>query len=237
MSPAWTTGSSKRREVEGVAPEEHRLGEHPVPEGVEQLRGTDVGLVVAGRPHRRMVVGAADAGRPRGTQGDRGAAVPEQQVVGDRQPVEHQLPARRVRADGVPEHRHDVRLVDRDPVLDPVREPLGRPARRTRRSGRRCRGSASRPRPRAPGAGPSGRASPSAGSRARAARRRAARRSRAPPRWRAPSRSAARAATRSRSGSRPARGAPSGRGPRPCGGSGRTRRRRSSRPRCAPAGG
>ena len=71
-----------------------------------------------------MVVGAADAARTRGPQGDRRAAVPEQQVVGRRQRVEHQLAARRVRPGRVAQHRDDVRLVHRDPVLDPVREAL-----------------------------------------------------------------------------------------------------------------
>jgi hypothetical protein len=50
--------------------------------------------------------------------------VRQQQVVGDRKGVEHQGPPRGVRAPGVTEHGDDVRLVDRDPVLDPVPQAL-----------------------------------------------------------------------------------------------------------------
>ena len=84
----------------------------------------DVGVVVGRGPDRGVVVGAADAGGARRAQRDRGPAVAEQQVVGDRQRVEHQRPAGGVHADGVAEHGDDVGLVDGDPVLDPVGEPL-----------------------------------------------------------------------------------------------------------------
>jgi hypothetical protein len=50
--------------------------------------------------------------------------VPEQQVVGDRERVEHHRAARCVLPEGVAVERRDVRLVDRDPVLDPVGVPL-----------------------------------------------------------------------------------------------------------------
>ena len=118
------TGSTQRKQVVGVAPEQHRLGEHPVPQRVEELRRPDVGLVVAGRPHRRVVVGAADAAGAGGPQRDGRATMTEQQVVGGRQSVEQQGASRSVRADAVPEHGHHVRLVHRDPVLDPVGQSL-----------------------------------------------------------------------------------------------------------------
>ena len=161
----------------------------------------------------------------------------EQQVVRDRQRVEHQRPARGVRADRVAEHRHDVRLVDRDPVLDPVGEPLaddggvlGEPVdrvavqpaavvlERLRQVPVVERHHRLRRRP-------------------RAARRSAGRRTPGPSRWPARSRSAGSAARRSRTGSRRRRAASSARRPRRSGGSGRRRPRRVEpsmiRPGCA----
>ena len=115
----------QRLQVGRVAPQQHGLEEHPVPQRVEELGGPDVGLVLGRRPHRRVVVGAPHALRPRRAQRDRPASVGEQQVVGDVQRVEHQLPPRGVDADGVPEHRGDVGLVDRHPVGDAIGETLG----------------------------------------------------------------------------------------------------------------
>ena len=115
----------ERRQVDRVAAEQHRLEVERVPQLVEELGGAHVGVVVAGRPHRRVVVGAADALDTCLAQGDRRPAMGEQQVVGHRKRVEEQLVPGRVDAAGVAQHGDDVRLVDRDPVLDPVAEPSG----------------------------------------------------------------------------------------------------------------
>jgi hypothetical protein len=61
----------------------------PFHSGVEQLGDADVGRLVAGGPHRRVVVGAADAGRTGPAQLDGRATVAEEQVVGHRERVEH----------------------------------------------------------------------------------------------------------------------------------------------------
>ena len=114
----------ERHQVRRVAAEQHRLEEHAVPEGVEDLAHPDVGVVVAGRPDRRVVVGAADRRGAGAAQLDRGAAVGQQQVVGGREAVEEQRLAGGVGAHAVAEDRGDVGLVDRDPVLDAVGEPL-----------------------------------------------------------------------------------------------------------------
>ena len=191
---------------------------------------------VAGRPHRGVVVGAADAARrPPARSAIAARPWPSSRwwATGSASNISA-LPGR-VDADAVAEHRHDVRLVDRDPVLDPVGEPL---ADERGVLGEAVDGVAVQPaarRPRAPAAGPSGRASPSAGCRARAARRPAGRRSRGPPgsAGREPVGLDPRPRDREAVAAR-ARGAPSGRGPRRGGGSGRTRRRRSSRPTMLP---
>ena len=107
----------------GVAAEQHRLGEQPVPERVEELGDADVGGVVGRRPHRGVVVGAAHALGTRAAQLDGRATVAEQQVVGDREGVEHHRAARRVLAERVAVERRHVGLVDRYPVLDAVGVP------------------------------------------------------------------------------------------------------------------
>ena len=65
-------GLRRFREVDRVATEQHGVDEQAVPEGVEQLGGPHVGVGVAGRPDRRVVVGAADARRAGSTERDRG---------------------------------------------------------------------------------------------------------------------------------------------------------------------
>ena len=110
--------------------------------------------------------------------------------------------AGRVPALGVAGDGGAVRLVQRDPVW-PVVGPARRPrARRTRRNAAPSPGSASRRRPPAPAAGPSGTASRTARCPARAGRRRAGGRSRDPAAGPGRRRSAARAARRPRSGTR-----------------------------------
>ena len=168
---------------------------------------------------------------PAVAQRDRGPAVREQQVVRDRHRVEHQGPARRVHADGVAHHHHDVGLVDRDPVLDPVGEPLAddrgvlgepvdglavQPAALVLERLRQVPVVERHHRLR---------------RRWRAARRSAGRRTPRPSSLTVPAGRAGSAATTSTAGSRRRRAASSARRPRRTGGSGRTRPPRSSRRR------
>ena len=148
----------QRLQVDRVAAEQHRLEHHAVPDRVEELGRADVGGVVAARPHRGVVVRAADAGRARRPQRDRAPAVGEQQVVHRRQRVEQQLPAR-ARAPRCRSRRAPRRWARSPaPSASPGRRSARRRSRRSPRTGRRWPGSASRRRPRAAAAGPSGRA-------------------------------------------------------------------------------
>ena len=130
----------QRREVGGVATQQHRLEEQAVPHRVEDLARPDVGVVVAGRPHRGVVVGAADRGRTGAAQLDGGAAVGDEHVVRGPERVEEQRPPGGVHAHAVAEERGDVGLVDRHPVLDAVGEPLADDRGVVARSARRWRG-------------------------------------------------------------------------------------------------
>ena len=85
-----------------------------------------------------------------------------------------------MRAVRVAEHRRAPRLVERRPGVAPGRPARRTPASRSRRTGTPCRAPASRPRPRAPAAGPSGTASPTGRCPGPAVRRRAGRRTPSP---------------------------------------------------------
>ena len=169
--------------VDGVGAAEDRVEEEPVVHPVDPAGGVDVDRVacVARVGHRQVEaqpepVGAAAA------QLLRREAVREQQVVTGDETGGPLLATRRVVARGVAEERRAPRLVEGGPRRHPVAERLVHRDGVLRRTGGRCRGWSSRRRPRAPAAGPSGRASATARSRGRAARRRAGRRTRGRPR-------------------------------------------------------
>src|SRR6202042_1862764 len=102
-----------------IGPEQHRVSEEPVLQGVVRGGRGHVGGAVAGGPRRSVVVGDRDlpcAGRAqrRGRQ-----AVPEQLVVGGGQRPEQQCPARRVGAEPVA-HAHDREAVGGIPGQPPA---------------------------------------------------------------------------------------------------------------------
>jgi hypothetical protein len=130
------------QDVLGILATEDRIEEDTVELAVDAARGIDVAGV--GRVDR-----VGDGEVERDTQLERGIAraelvddeaVPEQQVVGRGESGADVLPSRRMFAADVAEERWP----------------------RTRRNDRRCRGWPSRPSPRAPAAGPSGRGSATA---------------------------------------------------------------------------
>ena len=108
------------------------------------------------------------------------AAVREEEVVRGRECIRVRLAARRVMPPAVPDPRDDPRLVVRDPVPDPVPEPAATASMYSQNASTVPR-TGQPPRPRAPGACPSGTASRTASCRWRATRRRDGRRSRALP--------------------------------------------------------
>ena len=75
--------------------------------------------------HVGVVVDDPDRLRTALPQGAGGESVGEQLVVGRRQGVEEELPARGQLADRVPLQRRGDRLVDRVPVLHPIAESVG----------------------------------------------------------------------------------------------------------------